>query len=120
MGQALQTVERYMDALGKKQPGWRDYVADDVTFNGPVAQANGIAELAATNDGFTAGMLEYEVLKRFENGNDVCSIYRFVVQTPKGGRLRFDFVEWATVSDGKIKTMKGYFDARPFAEAFGM
>jgi hypothetical protein len=39
IGQALETVERYMDALIKKHPNWRDYVTDDVTFVGPIAWA---------------------------------------------------------------------------------
>jgi hypothetical protein len=120
MGQALETVEHYMDALTKKQSGWRNYVTNDVTFAGPIAKANGIAELTAVNDGFTADVQDFEVLKRFEHGSDVCSIYRFAVQTPKGEPLSFDFVEWATVADGKNKSMKGYCDGREFAAAFGM
>ena len=84
MGQALEVVKRYYEAFDRKDPGWRQLVADDVSFIGPVQRAAGAGEFCALTEQFLQFRKETWVLRRFVDGGDVCSIYEFELGTPSG------------------------------------
>ena len=87
----------------------REYIADDFTFQGPVLQAEG-------KDVFFEGAISllpvvngYKMLRQFEDGEDVCSIYEFNIKTPiKAGSVLM--TEWSQIRDGKIASSKLVFD----------
>jgi ketosteroid isomerase-like protein len=60
------------------------------------------------------------MLRQFENGNAVCSIYELRMATPAGGELTMTMADWIDVADGKVAAQRIYFDPREFAQAFSM
>jgi ketosteroid isomerase-like protein len=95
-------------------------VSDDATFVGPLMQATGVAEYVAMNAqllGFHAGT---RMLRQFESGDDVCSIYELDMKAPSGETLTLTMADWILVQDRKIASQHIYFDPRAFAQAFGM
>ena len=56
-----------------------------------------------------------DVEKVFVDGNDVCTLYDLVTNTPAGT----SFVsEWFQVKNDRIGSIRVVFDARPFAAMF--
>jgi len=60
------------------------------------------------------------MLKQFENGSDVCSIYEMDIATSAGGMITVEITDWIQVSNSKVAKQKIYYDPRDFAKAFGM
>jgi ketosteroid isomerase-like protein len=95
-------------------------VSEDVTFDGPVMQARGAREYLAMNEqllGFHRGTT---MLRQFENGDAVCSIYELTMSTPAGAELTLTLADWIEVADGRIAAQRIFFDPREFAQAFSM
>src|SRR6266536_2774663 len=51
----------------------------------------------------------------FVDGDDVCVIYDLITSTPAGSSPT---AEWYHLRDGKISSVRVFFDARPFAAMF--
>jgi ketosteroid isomerase-like protein len=121
MAQALDVVNRFYDATDRRRADELPaLVAEDVSFAGPLMQAAGAREYVAMNEqllGFHAGT---RMLRQFEEGSDVCSLYEMHMRTPSGGSLTLLVADWITVRDGRIAEQRLYFDPREFAQAFGM
>ena len=61
---------------------------------------------------------KWQMLKQFENSNDVCSIYDLIMDKPAGGSLSVVIADWIRVVDGRIAEQKIYYDPREFVKAF--
>lgn len=121
MGHAKDVVDRFYEVTNSRRAqDLRALVADDVTFDGPLMQSTGAKGYVAMNEqllGFHAGT---RMLRQFESGEDVCSIYEMDMSTPAGGSISVTIADWIRVTDGKIASQRIYFDPRAFADAFGM
>jgi len=88
-------------------------LTDDFEFDGPMMQTSGksaFLEGAAQLGPIVRG---YRMIRQFEDGDDVCSIYDFEVETPVGkGAIRMS--EWSTVRDGKLASSRLIFDTPKF------
>jgi ketosteroid isomerase-like protein len=91
-----------------------------VIFDGPVMHAHGAREYRAMNEQLLSFHRGTTMLRQFESGDAVCSIYEMAMATPAGGELAMTIADWMEVADGKIASQRIYFDAREFAQAFGM
>jgi ketosteroid isomerase-like protein len=120
MGEALQAVQKYYQAFDKHQDGWQALLSEDISFQGPLQQAQGKQSVVALTAQFLQFHQETRLLRRVEEGANVCSMYEFVLSTPSGGTLSCSITEWAKVSEGKIQEFNIYYDPRAFARAFGM
>jgi ketosteroid isomerase-like protein len=120
MGTAQQVVERYYEAFDRKDSRWKDLVARDVRFEGPLQKAAGSDEFNAITEMFLQFHKATRVVARFENGSQVCSILEFDLSTPSGGELSCVVAELATVEDGRLSDVKIVYDPRAFAAAFGL
>jgi ketosteroid isomerase-like protein len=117
----LDVVNRFYETTSRRETGaLAELVSENVTFEGPVMQARGAREYLAMNEqllGFHRGTT---MLRQFENGDAVCSIYELTMATPAGGELTLTLADWIEVADGKIASQRIYYDPREFAQAFGM
>ncbi len=113
MGQALDTVNTFMQSQDTS------LLADDFRFIGPVDQATGIDAFMKLNESFFPLVTGMRMLKQFENGNDVCSIYEMDLKSPSGQSLTLNIADWVVVKNGKMEVERIYYDAREFADAFG-
>lgn len=113
MGQALDTVNQFMQSQDTS------LLAADFKFVGPVDQTTGIEAFMKLNQSFFPMVTGMRVLKQFENGEDVCSIYEIDVQPPTGKALTLKIADWVVVKNGKMVEERLYYDAREYAAAVG-
>lgn len=118
----LDLVNRFYDLTNNKSTttGLDELIADDMTFSGPLIQASGAKNYIEMLGQFLKFHKGWRMLKQFENGNDVCSIYEVRLGTPAGGTFNVLIADWITVSNGRISRQNIYYDPREFAKAFGM
>jgi ketosteroid isomerase-like protein len=121
MGKTLETVNRFYDTTeNKKGRGLETMLAKDMTFVGPLMKTSGAEEYIDSTKQFLQMHRATRMLKQFENGNDVCSIYEMDIATPAGGTITVELTDWIQVADDKVVKQKIYYDPREFAKAFGM
>jgi ketosteroid isomerase-like protein len=122
MGKALETVNRFYDLTNnkKKTEGLKELITEEVTFVGPLIRTSGASQYIQLNEQFLTFHKNTHILKQFENGDDVCSIYEMEANTPSGGTISLMIADWIRVSKGRISEQRIYYDPREFAKAFGM
>jgi len=120
MDSPIEVVTRYYEAFDNHRDGWQELVADDVNFDAPIQKAKGKKDFVALTQQFLQFHRETRLLQRFERGDSVCSIFRFVVDTPAGQALACEVAEWARVTQGRFADIKLLYDPRGFAKAFGL
>ena len=88
-------------------------ITDDFAFTGPILQSQGkqaFVDGARTAQAIAAG---YTMLRQFEDGDDVVSIYEFEVGPPATpGKVLM--MEWNTVRDDKLASAQVVFDTAAF------
>lgn len=120
MKSPIEVLKKYYEAFDAHRDGWQELVADDVTFDAPIQKTKGKKEFVALTEQFLHFHKETHLLKRFEQGDSVCSIFKFVMNTPAGQPLTCEVAEWARVEEGRISDIKLLYDPRGFAKAFGL
>jgi ketosteroid isomerase-like protein len=121
MGTALDVVNRFYTASNTRDASQlADLVSDDVTFVGPLMQARGAAEYLAMNERLLRFHQETTMLRQFEDGDQVCSLYELGMRTPSGSLLTFLIADWIEVQQGRVATQRLFFDPRAFAQAFAL
>jgi ketosteroid isomerase-like protein/uncharacterized protein YndB with AHSA1/START domain len=117
----LDVVNRFYEATSNRRTDeLAGLVSEDVTFDGPIMQARGAREYLAMNEQLLGFHRQTTMLRQFEDGDGVCSIYELTMGTPVGGELTLTIADWMEVTDGRIAAQRIYFDPREFAQAFAM
>ena len=116
MGKALETTNRYYDVMRNKGAGLADVLSEDVTFTGPMVQWTGKAQFLEGFSQMKDGIGDIRMLKQFEDGDEVCSVYEMDLNTPKGP-VTANAAEWVKVSNGRVISAKLHFDPRALLEA---
>lgn len=89
----------------------RKYIADDFMFDGPMVKAtnkkeffdNISPELIAMTRGYT-------MLRQFEDGDELCSMYEYNVETPVGKGAVY-MTEWNKVRNDQLISSRLLFDS---------
>jgi limonene-1,2-epoxide hydrolase len=116
MGKTADTVNGFMGALAQGDfAGARKLLADDLVFQGPFEAFSRPEPYLEALKKLYPIVKGVKVQKLFVDGDDACLLYDMETSTPVGSAL---ICEWYRVQDGKIKTMRAVFDARPFAPMF--
>ena len=119
MGKALEVVNQYYDFLNNKNfTALKELLAENMSFTGPLVQRSGPNEYVDALRRLFKFHKKSQMLKQFENGNDVCSIYDLIMDIPAGGSLSVTIADWVRVVDGQIVEQKIYYDPREFVKAF--
>jgi ketosteroid isomerase-like protein len=115
MPSPAETVERYFDAWTSKDFGTaRSLLHDDLSFSGPIETLDNADALIESLKGLAQIVTGAERHGLVEQGDQVAVIYDLhTVPIPNA-----PVAEWYTVRDGKIASMRAFFDARPFAAMF--
>jgi len=109
----------YYDLLNNKDfSGLKDLLSENMSFIGPVVQRSGANEYIDALKRLFKFHKKSQMLKQFENGNDVCSIHDLIMDKPAGGSLSVVIADWIRVVDGRIAEQKIYYDPREFVKAF--
>jgi hypothetical protein len=102
----------YFDAWkGKDFATLRSLLADDVTFDGPLAQLDNADDCVNGLEGMSRIMTDIVVHKRFVDGGDVLTW--FDLHTTVADPV--PTANWSHVESGKITSIRVAFDARPLA-----
>ena len=121
MKTASQIVNHFYDVCNNNQgQGLEGLVADKITFEGPVMRLSGADQYVAAVGRLCKFHKGMRMLKQFQDGEHVCSIYEMTLGTPAGGTLTLEFADWIRVTNGRVAEQKLYYDPREFAKAFGM
>jgi ketosteroid isomerase-like protein len=90
----------------------RSLLRDDGTFVGPLGVTQGVEEYMAELEGLAKITTGAETRRMVVDGDDVCILYDLV--TESAGPLPTS--TWYHIQDGKIDSVRAYFDARPLAQ----
>jgi ketosteroid isomerase-like protein len=94
--------------------GARELLAEDFSFNGPVLQAEGRDAFLEGASGLAPIVKGSQMLRQWEDGEEVCSVYEFKIETPVGAGS-IPMTEWARVRDGKLVSARLIFDTAQMA-----
>lgn len=93
----------------------RSLVADDFTFDGPMMQVSGKEAFFAGAGQLAPVVRGFKMLRQFEDGDEVCSIYEFRVGSPATpGSVVMS--EWCTVRNGRLASARLVFDTAAFGK----
>jgi ketosteroid isomerase-like protein len=106
---------RYLDAIGRHDfEALADLLHPDLEFVGPFVTLHSAPEYVAAYRRLALVLTGTVLRKSFVDGDDVCVIYEFVTDTPAGA---VTFIEWMTVEDGRIRSIRLTFDRVEFEPA---
>ena len=112
---ASEIVTRYLDAFTKADAeATRVLLADDFSFRGPMAQIEGADAFIAETAPLAAIVDGYNLLRIWEDGDDVCAVFSFKVRTPAGAGSVI-MSEWLTIEDGLLVSSRFVLDTAAFA-----
>ena len=88
-------------------------LADDFSFRGPMMKTEGKVAFLEAASGLVPITRGYAMHDQWVDGDEVCSVYDFHVETPvRAGSVKM--VEWATVRDGVVVSSRLMFDPAEF------
>jgi SnoaL-like protein len=91
----------------------RSLIDEEITFAGPFGTAQGAdAYLEGLRRFRDRGVETAEVQRAFQDGDEACLIYNLVTNTPAG---TIPSAGWYQLRDGRIVSVRAFFDARPLA-----
>jgi Cu+-exporting ATPase len=91
-------------------------VSDDISFHGPMQATVGRSALRRMVAHVAPNARGCRILRQRDDGDDVCSLYEFNVET-SAGPTSVLISEWNTVRDGRVASSTMVFDTRPFQPA---
>jgi hypothetical protein len=87
---------------------------DGFAFHGPMLQADGKAEFLAGSAGLGPIVRGFEMQRQWVDGDEVCSIYDFKIETALGSGS-IPMAEWSVVRGGKLVSSRLVFDTAAMA-----
>ncbi len=116
---ALMVYQAFGKELSSGSEAWKDYVADDIQFTGPVDQVTGKEAFVALNNRFMPSVRGNTVKNVVTSGNWVITQQEMQVAMNSGKTIVLDMNEWWQVEDGKITSIKIYYDAEQYRSEGG-
>jgi hypothetical protein len=108
VGKALDLVNRFYDLTNNKNTtkGLEELLAEEMTFRGPLMQTSGAKQYIEMLGRLLKSHNRWKMIKQFEDGDDVCSIYELNLGTPLGSGFSVVIADWISVSNGRICKQK--------------
>jgi len=94
--------------------GAAEFLAEEFTFHGPILQAKDKAEFLAGSATAAAMARGCTIHHQWADGDDVCSVYDFNIETPAGTGA-IPMAEWSVVRGGKLVSSRLLFDTAAMA-----
>ena len=94
--------------------GAAELLDDSFTFHGPMVQTSSKTEFLASTGGLVPITRGYQMHRVWADGDEVCAVYDFKVETPVGSGS-IPMAEWAVVRDGRLVSSRLIFDTAAFA-----
>lgn len=110
----MEVFEAFGQGMISGTDSWKEVIAEDISFTGPVDQVNGIEAFAQLNENFMPMMKGMELKQAVEVANFVITQVELEVSMPSGKVIKLDMSEWYEINDNKIQSIKIYYDAEEF------
>jgi YHS domain-containing protein/predicted SnoaL-like aldol condensation-catalyzing enzyme len=111
---AAQLVSQYLDAYTSGDvDAAASLVSEDFSFHGPMTESVGRDALRRMVAHVASGARGCRILRQCQDGDDVCSLYEFHVETSTGSTSVL-VSEWNTVRSGQVASSLMVFDTGPF------
>ena len=94
--------------------GAAEYLVEDFRFDGPVLTANNRTDFLAGASQLGSIVRGCEMHRQWADGDQVCSIYGFKIETPLGAGS-IPMAEWSVVRDGQLVSSRLLFDTAAMA-----
>lgn len=94
--------------------GAAELLTEDFRFHGPMLRSEGKAAFLEGSAGLCPIMRGAEVHRQWEEGDELCSIYDFNIETPAGAGS-IPMAEWNSFRDGKLASARLIFDTAAMA-----
>jgi ketosteroid isomerase-like protein len=94
--------------------GAAELLTDDFQFHGPMLRSVGKAAFLEGSAGLGPIMRGAQVHRQWEDGDELCSIYDFTIETPAGAGS-IPMAEWNSFRDGKLASARLIFDTAAMA-----
>ena len=94
--------------------GAAELLADEFAFDGPILQARDKAEFLAGSTAAAAMARGAVIHHQWADGDDVCSVYDFHIETPAGAAA-IPMAEWSVIRGGKLVSSRLLFDTAAMA-----
>jgi predicted SnoaL-like aldol condensation-catalyzing enzyme len=91
----------------------RAVVAEDFSFQGPFITTTSREEYFAGAAGLRAIVRGHRMLRQWEDGDEVCSVYELQLKTPAAAGAVL-MAEWHTVRAGQLASSRLVFDTAAF------
>ena len=115
---ALEIVQAFQQSQASGTDEWQSLFADDIVFKGPVAFCEGKEANIELNKQFFPLIKSYVHKSSMEQGSMATIEGTFTVSTPKGNEISFDMAEIYEIKNGKIQSIRVYYDAEEFRKEF--
>ena len=112
----MQVVQAFGAGMMSGTDSWKEVIADDIVFTGPVDQVNGFDAFCQLNESFMSVIRGNKMKKAVEAENFVVTQIEVEVAMPSGKKITLDMNEWYEVKENKIQSIKVYYDAEEFRE----
>jgi ketosteroid isomerase-like protein len=94
--------------------GAAELLSEDFTFSGPILQSKGKAEFLSGSAAAAAMGRGCVIHHQWTDGDSVCSVYDFKVETPVGAGS-IPMAEWSVIRGGKLVSSRLIFDTADMA-----
>ena len=110
----MEVFQAFGQGMMSGTDSWKKVIAENVSFIGPVDQVYGLEAFATLNENFMPMIRGNEMKKVVETGNFVITQTEMDIAMPSGKTIKLDMNEWYEIEDGKIQSIKVYYDAEEF------
>ena len=117
---ALDVWQQYTHSLAENGVDWQELLANHVRFTGPLMQLQGKDAFIKMTADFMQLVSDFTLHRCVADEDLVCAEESFTVKTPSGNSLSMDVVEICEISNGKIQSVKLYYDPEAFRQAFNV
>ncbi len=110
----MEVFQAFGQGLMSGTDAWKEVLAEQVTFTGPVDQVQGKAAFIQLNERFMPMIRGNEMKQAQAAGNFVITQLEMDVEMPSGKTIKLDMSEWYEIKDNQIQSIKVYYDAEAF------
>lgn len=110
----MQLVQGFGAGMASGTDSWKEFISENITFTGPAAQTSGIKDFIELNEGFMSMVRGNRMNKAIEADDFVITQVEIDVEMPTGKTITLDMSEWYETKDGKIESIKVFYDAEEF------
>ncbi len=116
----LQIWRDYVTSMQEGNDRWQSLLADDIEFIGPLMQVKGKHEFIRLNQDFFKMVTGIDIQQYTSADKAVATQTRIKANSPRGNAFEFELAEFYGIENGKIRSLRIYYDPREFVKEFSM